>query len=113
MNKEDFDIVFYGIDKYSVDDLIANNPSISTVAWCGGFVLILRHIESNKFDEYLVEQNKRIFAGLDYAEMSQYQPTLTSEYNGKIHIMNHSNTKTFQRIVEFLHTKHSMEQKTS
>ncbi len=109
INKEDYDIEIYGINKYSVEDLISNNPEVSAVAWCNGYLMIISHIESDKFAECLVEKNRRVFAALDCAEMPKYQPTLTSEYNGKIHIMNHSNTKAFQRIVKYLQVKHIAE----
>ncbi len=105
VNKDNYDIEIYGIDKYSIEDLISNNVDVSSLAWCDGYLLIISHIELAQFGEYLVEKNKRVFAGLDYAEMQKYQPTFNSKYNGKIHIMNHSNTKTFQRIVKFLHTQ--------
>ncbi len=102
INKSDFDIVIYGIDEYSIEEFIDINSDVNTVAWCDGFLFAISHLDSVKFSELLVDKNERTFAALDYAEMLNYKPVLTTKYNNNIGVMDHSHTETFQRMAKFI-----------
>lgn len=94
-------IILHDIQKYSIEDFIELHCGGGSVGWCNGVIYSVGHF--HQIDSLVEEKLQGIehWQVLDYAEMNDYKPTVTTNNNLECIVINQSNHPKIADVVKF------------